>query len=183
MGPVPTIAPAWLNSGILALGAIAVIRLVVIKFKTLVERSPEKAKASLIRWQARRGRTVIESAHWEEPQMTREEQAVVIWPVLAFAARMQRVLTYGEVADLTGILARAQSDPLHLIHLYCERKHYPLLNSIVVDQVTGFPGGEFPKPMTELEFLVERARVFTYGWSAKDKPRSEDFEASQSATA
>jgi hypothetical protein len=50
--------------------------------------------------------------------MIREEQAVLIWPVLTFAARMQRVLTYREVEDLTGIPARAQSDPLHLIHRY-----------------------------------------------------------------
>lgn len=106
--------------------------------------------------------------------MTQAEQAVVIWPVLAFAARMQRVLTYGELEDFTGILARGQNDPLHLIHLYCERKHYPLLNSIVVSQDTGFPGDKFPKPMTDIEFLVERARVFTYGWSAK-RPRSEDL--------
>ena len=33
-----------------------------------------------------------------------EEQAVLIWPVLAFAARMQRVLTYGELEELTEIL-------------------------------------------------------------------------------
>jgi hypothetical protein len=26
-------------------------------------------------------------------------------------------------------------------------------------------GDKFPKPMTDIEFLVERARVFTYGWS------------------
>jgi len=44
--------------------------------------------------------------------MTHDEQAVLLWHVLAFAARMQRVLTYGEVDDLTGVLARGQADPL-----------------------------------------------------------------------
>jgi hypothetical protein len=32
--------------------------------------------------------------------------------------------------------------------------------------------------MTPMDFLVERAPIFTYGWYTKDKhPRSEDFEA------
>ena len=69
--------------------------------------------------------------------MTREDQAVLIWPLLAFAARMQRVLTYGEVEDLTGIPAQGQADALHRIYVHCERKHYPLLNSLVVNQETG----------------------------------------------
>ena len=118
--------------------------------------------------------------------MTHEEQAVLIWPVLAFAARMQRVVTYGELEGLTGIPAQFQNHPLHLIHLYCERQKsppYPVLNSIVVNQETGFPGSEFPKKMTPMEFLVERARVYTFPWSVRDKPRSEDFKTSQSATA
>jgi len=36
--------------------------------------------------------------------MTLEEQAVLIWPVLPFAARMQRVVTYGELEGLTGAI-------------------------------------------------------------------------------
>ena|ERR1700727_2864143 len=111
--------------------------------------------------------------------MTQADQAAVIWPLLVFAARMQRVLTYGKVEEHTGILARSQADPLHLIHRYCEHKRYPLLNSIVVNQDTGFPGDKFPKKLEPMEFLVERARVFTYGWSVKDKPRSEDFQAAR----
>jgi hypothetical protein len=115
--------------------------------------------------------------------MTQEDQAVLIWPVLAFAARMQRVLTYGEVEDLTGVLARGQADPLHLIYLYCRRKNYPELNSIVVNQETGFPGEKYPDDKGTLGFLRERGRVFTFNWAAKDKPRKEDFEAVRSATA
>ena len=112
-----------------------------------------------------------------------EEQAVLIWPVLAFAARMQRVLTHGELEELTGIPRYTQDKPLHLIYLHCEDKGFPLLNSLVVSQDTGLPGEPFPKPMTEIQFLVERARVFTYGWYAKDKhPRSENFEALRSST-
>jgi hypothetical protein len=76
--------------------------------------------------------------------MTHEEQAVLIWPVLAFAARMQRVLTYGELEELTAVLARGQATPLHLIYLYCERRKYPHLNSLVVNREDGFPGDNYP---------------------------------------
>jgi hypothetical protein len=113
--------------------------------------------------------------------MTLAQQAVVIWSLLRMAARMQRVLTYGEIEDYSGILARAQGEPLHLIFLYCERKGYPQLNSIAVNQETGFPGEKYPEPMTQLEFLTERARIFAFGWSAKDKPHAGDFQAAQSA--
>jgi hypothetical protein len=117
-------------------------------------------------------------------ELTLEGQAVLIWPVLAFAARMQRVLTYGELQGFTGIVKFGQGESLGLIHAYCEQKRYPAhLNAIVVLEETGFPGGGFPKAMTEQEHLVERAKVFAFNWSAKDKPRSEDFEKSQSATA
>jgi hypothetical protein len=72
---------------------------------------------------------------------------------------------------------------LHLVFLYCEEKGFPQLNSLVVSQETGFPGEPYPKKMTPIEFLVERAQVFAYGWYTKDKhPRSEDFEALRSAT-
>lgn len=118
-------------------------------------------------------------------QLKQPEQAVLIWPVLALAARMQRVLTYSELEGLAGIPRYGQNEALHLVYLYCERKRYPLLNSIVVNQATGFPGDEHPKKMTPTEFLIERARVFAFDWTstAVDKPRPEDFRASQSATA
>jgi hypothetical protein len=117
--------------------------------------------------------------------MTQSEQAVLIWPMLALAARMQRVLTYGEVEGFTGIPRYGQNEALGLICAYCERKRYPLLNSIVVSAEDGFPGDGFPKQMTPIEFLVERARVFAFDWCSKavTKPRAEDFGAAQSATA
>src|SRR6266550_4804336 len=114
-------------------------------------------------------------------QLNRRDQAMLIWPVLALAARMQRVLTYGELQDFTGVIAVSQAHPLHLIYLYCKGKGYPLLNAIVVNQETGFPGDEFPEKMTPARSLEERARVFTFNWSVKDKPRSQDFEGLQSA--
>ena len=108
--------------------------------------------------------------------MTQAEQAVLLWPVLALAARMQRILTYGELQGYTGIAAQGQHTPLGLIHAYCERKTYPTLNVIAVSAETGFPGEGFPKPMSEVEHLIERARVYAFAWPSKDKPRKEDFE-------
>jgi len=109
-------------------------------------------------------------------QLNQPQQAMLIWPVLALAAQMQRVLTYGELEGYTGIAAQGQHTALGLIHDYCKRKDYPILNAIVVSAKTGFPGDGFPeKEATPTELLVERARVFAFDWSAKDKPRSEDF--------
>jgi hypothetical protein len=118
--------------------------------------------------------------------MTQSEQAVLIWSVLAFAAQMQRVLTYEELQGFTGILRVGLGVPLGLIYAYCETKHYPALNAIVVSAVppdTGFPADGYPKKLTRAEFLEERARVFAFNWSVKEKPRSEDFEGAQSTTA
>jgi hypothetical protein len=35
--------------------------------------------------------------------MTQADQAALLWPILAFAAQMQRVLTYSELAGFTGV--------------------------------------------------------------------------------
>jgi hypothetical protein len=51
-----------------------------------------------------------------------------------------------------------------------------------VNQESGFPGDEFPeKGMMQPQLLIERARVFTFPWSGKPKPRAEDFVEVQSA--
>ena len=107
--------------------------------------------------------------------MNQPEQAALIWPVLAFAARMQRVLTYSELEGFTGVPRYGQNKALELIFLYCEKHKFPLLNSIVVSQESGSPGSEHPKQLTPEEYLVERARVFAFNWSAETKPRSNDF--------
>ena len=111
--------------------------------------------------------------------MTHNDQAALIWPVLALAARMQRFLTYSDLEGLVGIPRFGQNNALHLIFLYCEKKRYPLLNSIVVNQETGFPGDEHQRKMKPEDFLIERARVFAFNWSHKDKPTSDDFATLQ----
>jgi hypothetical protein len=44
----------------------------------------------------------------EMTQLNQPQQAMLIWPVLALAARMQRVLTYGDIQGLTGIAAQGR---------------------------------------------------------------------------
>ena len=114
-------------------------------------------------------------------QLSQPQQAMLIWPVLAQAARMQRVLTYSELEGFTGIFRNGQGVALGLIKAYCERKGYPKLNTIVVLEETGFPG--YPEQVTATEFLTERARVFAFNWPGKEKPRPEDFESAASVSA
>ena len=118
-------------------------------------------------------------------RLNQQQQAMLIWPVLALAARMQRVLTYGEIQGLTGIAARGQAEALGMINRYCKRKHHPLLNTIAVlaqGEGVGFPAHGEPDKLTPVQFLEERARVFAFDWSTVEKPRPGDFEPSQSAT-
>jgi len=118
-------------------------------------------------------------------QLNNPQQAMLIWPVLALAARMQKVLTYGDIEGLTGIVAVGQAKALGIVNRYCKRKHYPALNTIAVlgqGDGVGFPGPGEPDRLTNAQYLEERARVFAFDWTSKavDKPRPEDFEAAQS---
>ena len=109
--------------------------------------------------------------------MTQSDQAVLIWPVLALAARMQRLLSYSELAGYTGIAAQGLGTPLGLIHRYCDRHGFPHLNLIVVSRDSGLPGEGVPgRSMIPTEVLVEQAHAFVFDWSGRDKPRSADFD-------
>jgi len=110
--------------------------------------------------------------------MTQPEQAVLLWPLLALAARNHQILSYAEVEGLTGIAARGFGQPLGLIHVFCDRRRFPLLNLIVVQRETGLPGEGVPgRAMSPEQYLIEQAKVFVFDWAGKDKPRAEDFGA------
>ncbi len=114
-----------------------------------------------------------------KPKMTQAEQAVLLWPMLALAARTQQVLTYSDVAGFTAIEARGLDNALGRIHAYCKRRGFPLLNSIVVQRGTGVPGEGFPDKMTPTQTLVEQAKVFTFDWSARGANRVRKSSARQ----
>ncbi len=109
--------------------------------------------------------------------MKHTEQAAYIWPVLIFAAHRQQILSYADLQGFTGISQVGFSEPLGMIHRYCESRLYPRLNLIVVKRENGLPGEGHPgKEMTPIDILVEQAKVFVFDWSNKEKPSSTDFE-------
>jgi hypothetical protein len=109
--------------------------------------------------------------------MTQSEQALLLWPVLALAARNQQILSYSDIQGLTGIDQRGLGKPLCLIHHLCQRLHFPSLNVIVINRDTGLPGEGFPgKDITPEAIFLEQARVFVFDWSSREKPRSNDFD-------
>jgi hypothetical protein len=117
----------------------------------------------------------------EKEPMTQAEQAVLLWPMLALAARTQQILSYAAVEGYTGIARYGLNRALGLIHDYCKRRGWPLLNTIVVSQQSGMPGEGFPEDLSPVEIKVEQGRVFLFDWSGHDKPRPDDFQAAAGA--
>jgi hypothetical protein len=112
----------------------------------------------------------------EKQRMSQAEQAVLLWPMLALAARNQQILSYARVAGLTGIAQQGLGEALNLIHQYCKRHGHPLLNCLVVSRETGLPGEGFPEKLDPTQIFTEQAKVFVFDWSGHDKPRSQDFD-------
>jgi hypothetical protein len=95
----------------------------------------------------------------ENEPMTLAEQAVLLWPLLALAARTQQILSYAAVEGYTGIARHELNRALGLIHKYCERRGWPLLNTLVVSQQSGMPGKGLPADLSSLEIKVEQGWV------------------------
>ena len=108
--------------------------------------------------------------------MTPAEQAVLLWPMLALAARTQQILSYAAVEGYTGIARHELKSALGLVHDHCQRRGWPLLNTLVVSQQSGMPG-EGSEGLSPSETKVEQGRVFLFDWSSHDKPRPDDFQA------
>ena len=54
------------------------------------------------------------------------EQAVLLWPMLALAARTQQILSYAAVEGYTGIARHELKSALGLVHDHCQRRGWPL---------------------------------------------------------
>jgi len=113
----------------------------------------------------------------ETERMTQADQAVLLWPMLLLAARNQQILSYARVAGLTGIAQQGLGKALGLIHHYCRRRGYPLLNCLVISRDKGLPGEGLPEEMDPVQVLIEQSKVFVFDWSSHDKPRARDFQA------
>jgi len=108
-------------------------------------------------------------------RITQAEQAVLMWPMLALAARQRLTLSYEEVEGFTGIARYGQNKALFLIHQYCKRHKFPILNSIVGDKRSRLPGPGFPEKMNAFDQKDEQLRVFGFNWAKQMKPRCGDF--------
>ena len=117
----------------------------------------------------------------EKEPMTEAEQAVLLWPMLALAARTQQIQSYAAVEGYTGIARHGLNRALGLIYDYCKRRGWPLLNTSVVSQQSGMPGGGVPEDPSPVETKVEQGKVFLFDWSGHDKPRPDDFQPASGA--
>jgi hypothetical protein len=113
----------------------------------------------------------------EKQRLTQAEQAMLLWPMLALAARNQQILSYAGVAGLTGIAQQGLGEALNLIHQYCKQRGYPVLNCLVVSREMGLPGEGFPEKTDPVPIFAEQAKVFVFDWSGHDKPRPQDFDS------
>ncbi|MGA2902335.1 MAG: hypothetical protein ABSD98_00770 [Candidatus Korobacteraceae bacterium] len=105
--------------------------------------------------------------------MTLEQRAQQFWPVLAFAAREQKVVSYSLLSEITEF-PETTGSVLHYIYCYCKQHHLPPLNAIVIDPVTGRPGNECLREVRDLS--AQQSRVFLYDWLNHPVPSDEMFK-------
>lgn len=109
----------------------------------------------------------------ERLPMTEHDRTVQIWLLLVFAAHDQKILSYGNVQQLTGIPQQSVCKFLAPIQAYCEHHQLPPLTSICVNELTGMPSESL---MEAKEIFGAQARVFVYDWFARKAPTPEDFQ-------
>ncbi|GAB4506256.1 MAG: hypothetical protein Kow00123_03940 [Anaerolineales bacterium] len=105
--------------------------------------------------------------------MNAVERATQIWSVLAWAARNQQVVTYGQLAALIGVPRPGLGQLLAPIQAYCRLQSLPPLTALVVSDTTGKPGSGFTAAE---DVLAAQAQVFRFDWLQQGCPKPEDFE-------
>lgn len=103
--------------------------------------------------------------------MTKYDRAAQLWSLLVFAARNQKILSYGMVAQLTGIPQQGVGMFLGPIQAYCKLYKLPPLTSIVVNEPTGLPSIGFTEAT---DIFGAQARVFVHDWG--NAPSPDDFK-------
>jgi len=106
------------------------------------------------------------------PIMDERQRALQLWSLLALAAKTQTVLTYDEVADLTG-LAHQHPRELGYIAFYCMKNDLPLLSSLDVNKKTGNPSASF---YSDVDISAEHRRCYVYDWRKNGIPSLEDLQ-------
>ena len=109
--------------------------------------------------------------------MKREERAVQLWSLLAFAATNRQVLTYDIVARLTGVVRPSIGDFLRPIQQFCTESDLPPLTALVVSETTGLPGEGF---IAAADVPAAQIRVFQHKWFEVISPTADQLAASYS---
>jgi len=86
----------------------------------------------------------------ERLPMTDHDRTAQLWSLLVFAAHDQKILSYGNVQQATGIPQQGVCRFLVPIQGYCEHHQLPPLTSICVNEMTGMPS----------ESLMEAKEIF-----------------------
>jgi hypothetical protein len=94
--------------------------------------------------------------------MKKNERALQIWSVLAYAAYHRQLLNYTILSKATGIPRVALGKFLDVIAKYCQNHNIPPLSVIVVSSQTGKPGSGFPHKNEDLLKLINEVFEFDY---------------------
>jgi len=102
----------------------------------------------------------------DQPIMTNPQRALQVWSLLALAALTRTVLTYEEVAKLTG-LPNECARVLGHVYYYCAKYKLPLLSVLVVSKDTGKPSGDL---YDNVHVPGEQRRCFEHNWLNQQVP-------------
>jgi hypothetical protein len=106
------------------------------------------------------------------PIMTNPQRALQLWSLLALAATRRTILTFDEVAGLTGLPKFGLAQALGNIAQYCKDNKLPGLTSLVVYSATGKPPDYVYK--TAKDVPTEQWECFKYPW-LKNRPSDKDL--------
>ncbi len=102
--------------------------------------------------------------------MRLHERAWQAWPVLAYAASHQQLLTYETLGRLTGMHAAGLGAVLEHIQSYCLVHELPPLSALVVNKGTGLPSHGFVASTNVPRAFLE---IFSHDWLAMPCPTPE----------
>lgn len=107
--------------------------------------------------------------------MTRSDRACQMWAALAWAARNRQSLTYGHLADASGVPTVSVGGFLEPIQSYCLLNKLPPLTVLVVSKETGLPSGGF-SAVPEAGVPIAREHVFEFDWLKHKNPGPDALE-------
>ncbi|SRR5712692_2575285 len=106
------------------------------------------------------------------PTMSNSQRALQLWSLLALAAMKRTILTYEEVAGLTGLPKYGLAHVLGHVAQYCKDHNLPWLTSLVVHKGTGKPADNLNEMM---DVPAEQWKCFQYDW-LKNTPSLQEVE-------